>query len=145
MATSTEYAIGVGFGLAAGSLTALTAITQLRWQGRFYDIKALSPNRFPNDIVMSDGSVRGDGVMPYAWLFGIIPRAGLVHLIDTYMTVSSATVKSAKVTIQTYAYDEAAWLRFNAEAILPVSGTDYEDYFGAILNLNWRFNLVAQL
>lgn len=145
MATSTEYAIGVGHGLSSGSLTAVSAITQLRWQGRYYELFSRSVINFPQDIVMQDGSVRSDGILTHEWTFGIIPRAGLTHLITTYITVSSVAVKSAPVTIQTYNYDTAAWKRYNAYVIKPTPIEIYEDYFGAILNLRLQFSGLTEL
>jgi hypothetical protein len=138
MAVIYDYRIGVGAGLALGSLTNIETLLALR--GSVF--RAAVVNTFPVRTKVLSGKVYGDGAIGLVWQSAAIPIAAIKSIEDTFHT--NGTVVSAPVTIYTRQANRATYTRYSAYSILMIPGEDYtyNEFFA--YDVRWQFtNLVA--
>jgi hypothetical protein len=109
--------------IAAGTDVALVSLTNVE------DLLTFAPRSQPVDIypvrrTVLSGAVVGNGTVNHVWTWAVLPIADVKLLEDTFFT--SGTVVSANVTIYTRRHDRAAYTRYNAIAVLPQPGQDFE-------------------
>lgn len=127
MAGANDYALALGSNVALASLGNIIEILRERnrrtengprWQ---VGITSQPVDAFPVREVSLSGKERGDGTINHEWNL-VLATYGVKYLLDTYL--SSATVVSAAVTINTRQHMLAAFRRYNANIVLPKPGDD---------------------
>ena len=117
MSSANEYALAAGSGVALATLTAIeyTLYRQNRQtaSGPRFRVGIMSQpvDEYPIRDVPLSGKERGDGMIVHEWNL-LLATYGVKYLLDTYLT--SATVVSTAVTINTRMHILATFKRYNA-------------------------------
>lgn len=86
-----------------------------------------------------DGTVHSHGTKVVVWVFSYLPQTKFDTLITTIWT--DYDTENALVTINTRDRDNT-FTRYNANAILPIPGENYERVFGGgVRNLRLEFRI----
>lgn len=130
-----DYRIALGHNVALGSLSNIENLVRFAPRSQPVDV-------FPVRRTVLSGAVIGAGTINHTWTWDILPIADLKRIEDTFF--ANGAVTFANVTIYTRRHNRALYARYNAIAILPQPGQDYEYTRRYARNLRWQFrNLVA--
>jgi hypothetical protein len=142
-----SYAWAAGHGVALASLTNVeTDIGNFNYRvaGAAFTrvaIQSQPVDAFPVRTVLDAGYERGDGRIDHAWVM-TLAKYGIKRILDEFL--SSGTVVSASVTINTRRHELDDYKRWNAYLILPKPGQDIEYIRADVFRVTLRFqNLVA--
>lgn len=137
-----DYRIAVGSSVALASLSNIEDVLWPYTRPLRIAPRSQPVNAFPVRTTLGSGRVRGDGTITHQWEFTAIKQAALGYLLNTLLFSGGAV--STAVTIYTRDHAAAAYVRYNAYAVLPVPGQDITYLRGGVFSLTLRFNdLVA--
>ena len=91
---------------------------------------------FPIRRRVMSGRERGDGNIAHEWTM-ILAALGVKYVLTQYL--SSGTVASAAMTINTRRHELGDYARYNCYLVLPKPGEDIEYLRSGVFRVRWRF------
>ena len=133
-----SYSIAVGSSVALASLSNIEDVLLPYTQPRRIPPRSQPVNLYPIRTILGSGRERGDGTVFHAWEWDALPAQAVNYLLYSYLF--SGGVVSTAVTIYTRRHETNSYVRYNANAVLPVPGQDLEHLRNGVCRVTLRFN-----